>query len=171
MKTLLKPVLLLLTISIPVGVVLLLFTRKGQIDEREAKKKSINIMDLELLERDDSLYRLPEKNYWENIVLILFNKDCELCQSEIKAIAENINKFEKSQLLFLGPNDPETHAFLQNQSTNLLNLKNVKFLYARSGEKFHYLNIKATPSILIFDSDGNIKKSYSGFYPIESLPL
>lgn len=164
--------LLLCTILvIPIFVAIFAMSKKDQLIEKKFNRENILLDELKLFKRDGSKYDLTHIKNNKNTILIIFNKDCEICQVELKAIADDFKKFENSNVLLISSNSESTYQFLNKKPYNLLKRKNVQLLHDNENLLYKKMRIRSTPSILVFDRNHRIKNIYEGFHSLDLLEL
>lgn len=119
---------------------------------------------LEIQLKDGS--KVSVKNLPGKIALILFFPDCDHCQREAAQIQKNIAGFKDYTLYFISsaPFEDITHF---SHTYQLANYKNVVFARAESRDVIETFGPIETPTIFLYDKNGNLIESFSGEVAIE----
>lgn len=119
---------------------------------------------LEIQLKDGS--KVSVKNLPGKIALILFFPDCDHCQREAAQIQKNLAGFKDYTLYFISSAPFEeinhfAHTF------QLANYKNVVFARAESRDVIQTFGPIETPTIFLYDKNGELIESFSGEVAIE----
>ena len=114
---------------------------------------------------DGSQFRLNELK--GNNILVFFQPDCDHCQREGKAIADNLEKFSEYQLYFISVDDfNQMNVFAGNY--DLADKRNVAFARATLDDILNNLGRISPPSLYIY-REGKLIKHLDGEKNIEEI--
>lgn len=101
-------------------------------------------------------------------IFIYFNTECEFCNEEAKIIKENINEFNKSQLVFVSFEKPELiKKFAQKHQ--LKTYDNVYFLCDNKVTFAATFDVNSLPCLVLYDKKQNLIEKIKGQTGIEVL--
>jgi peroxiredoxin len=104
----------------------------------------------------------------DNVILILFQSDCDHCQAEGKQIRKNIKAFEKYTLYFISADAP-TEMEKYAKSLGLNKIENIHFCRTDVQSIIDSFGPIQTPSVFIFSENGKLLKSFIGQTDIENI--
>ncbi len=159
----------LLIMALPLVAVYFALSKSKKLAEGKSSRSNTAISDFKLYKRDSTLYKFEKSD--KNVVMVLFNPGCEICQSAIREIHENFHLFADSRIIFIGPNIKDAYSLLQNQDHDFLAKENVNFLHDPYGSVHVKLKIKSSSAIITFDEAGRIHKIYEGYESIDNIDL
>lgn len=94
-------------------------------------------------------------------IFIYFNTECDYCIHEAESILENLELFEDVYLLFVSNESiSDIKAFAELHQ--LLNQKNIAFLYDHTDTFSSGFDANSIPFILIYNKDGILLKKHKG---------
>ena len=125
----------------------------------EAKLSSFNMYPI--VDLDSVAFKKNTLTPSKPIVVILFNTECGFCQDEAKEIKRNMYVLRNINLLFISA---ETIERIKQFSCeySLSTEQNVFFSKIEEGDLYKIFGNIVMPSVLIYDSKGNLKKRYRG---------
>ncbi|MDY0988870.1 redoxin domain-containing protein [Flavobacterium sp. CFBP9031] len=101
-------------------------------------------------------------------IFIYFNTECEFCNEEAKLIQDNINRFNKSQLVFVSFEEPELiKKFAQKHQ--LTTYDNVYFLCDNKVTFATTFDVNSMPCLVLYDKNQNLIEKVKGQIKVESL--
>ena len=110
--------------------------------------------------------KVSVKNLPGKIALILFFPDCDHCQREAAQIQKNIGGFKDYTLYFISSASFEDINHFAH-TYQLANYKNVVFARAESRDVIDAFGPIETPTIFLYDKNGNLIETFSGEVAIE----
>jgi thiol-disulfide isomerase/thioredoxin len=118
--------------------------------------------------QDSSAFNREDLKRKKETIFIVFSPDCEFCQRETKVLIENIDKFNKVQIVMTTvlPFDQMVEYY------NDFKLANHPIItMGRDGQYFFhtFFNVKYLPAIFIYDKKGRFKKGFEGSVKIEKI--
>lgn len=112
--------------------------------------------------------QLEAKTISENMVLILFQPDCDHCQHEAIDIQKRLAEFSNYQLYFVSSH-PLALITKFAKDYKLNDKPNVHFGSASVESVLSNFGAISAPSIYIYSNDGKLKKSFNGQTDVELL--
>ena len=109
-------------------------------------------------------------NLVENIptIFLYFNSECEHCQSEAEQIRDNVEKFERMQLVFISFEEPKKiMAFATKYKLN--HYGNINFLYDSKVSFPITFDVNSLPTVVIYDKNRKLLEKIKGEVKIENI--
>jgi thiol-disulfide isomerase/thioredoxin len=117
---------------------------------------------------DSTVFTRDDLSKKKDVVMMIFNPECEHCQHEIKAITEHMNDFKKVQFVmisYLGFD--QLKKFYSDYHIadypNIVMGKDNKFFFPV------FYKIRNLPSIFLYDKKHQFKKSFEGSVKLEDI--
>ncbi|GHU81347.1 hypothetical protein FACS1894145_8280 [Bacteroidia bacterium] len=101
-------------------------------------------------------------------LFLFFDSGCELCHEELKQINENREQLQKGQIVFFSTETTEKIQDFLN-SIAFHRQPNQFFLVDTNEELVKTMEIKGTPTAIIYDKDGKQIKRFNGPITVETL--
>lgn len=102
------------------------------------------------------------------IVFLYFNSECEHCQSEAEQIKNNIEKFEKVQLIFISFEEPKKiNAFAKKYK--LIGYDKITFLCDSKVSFTTTFDVNSLPTVIIYDKNKKLLGKIKGEVKIEKI--
>ncbi|MCC9136071.1 peroxiredoxin family protein [Pontibacter silvestris] len=166
-----KRILIILIAAVLIGAGA--FYGLGKFSKSEAKSVSTpketatnNIPWIQLTRLDGS--KIVAHDLESNVVLVVFQPDCDHCQREAKEISEHLSSFKKYDLYFIS--DAEMDKLSQfAKDYKLHGENNVHFVQATANDIFNNFGAIPTPSLYVYSDNGHLEKSFIGETPIENI--
>lgn len=104
----------------------------------------------------------------KDVLIILFNPDCEHCQKETKEIVDSIDRFKNVQIV-MATMMPFEKMTKFNEDYKLANYKNIVV-----GQDDHYFlpvfyKVSNLPYLALYDKKGNLITTFEGAVPIHEV--
>lgn len=130
---------------------------------------SINEVPEFTLQKPDSSYVQINNEYSKSPLFIIhFNSECDFCEEEAKAIAENHVLLKDIQMVFISL-EPLQNIKQFGDTVGLSVLTNVLLGKIDDKTADEILGITTAPQLFIYDKNGKLEKQYKGFTKIETL--
>jgi peroxiredoxin len=102
----------------------------------------------------------------EQMVLVLFQPDCDHCQNEATQIRKRLNAFKDYQLYFISSQPMEAiQKFAKDYK--LYDLPNVHFGFTTVENVLNNYGAISAPSIYIYTKEGRLVESFDGLVDVE----
>lgn len=127
-----------------------------------------HIPSLELVSINGERLLLNEISSGRRTAILFFSPDCEFCLKEIEGIIENRTSLEGADWVFvtLSPLE-EVEAFLMEYPIGVI--QNADVCIDTDLKLFDALDIKAPPSLFIYDADGELEHYNRGAVSIKTI--
>jgi thioredoxin-related protein len=102
----------------------------------------------------------------KNIVLVLFQPDCDHCKDEAKQIEKRLEAFAAYDMYFISSEGLET-ILKFSKDYNLINKPRVHFGYVSVEDVVNHFGSISTPSIYIYKKSGELVQNFDGLVDIE----
>jgi thioredoxin-related protein len=106
------------------------------------------------------------KTLEKNLVLVLFQPDCDHCQDEAKQIQKRLDAFANYQMYFIS-SEPLDVILQFSKDYDLINKPNVHFGSVPVDDVVKHFGSIATPSIYIYKKSGELVQNFDGLVDIE----
>lgn len=157
-----KIILFVLILGLLASAVWLIFSvqqKKEATAEAEVRAESIPAIRLTSISGDT--FSLPQLSTGIATVLIYFNSTCEICQMELKSIAERSSEFDGAQILLVSSQEKvELEEF--SNSHALKNSPNVYWLMDDQMEVAAHYGIRSVPALFSYDKEGKLQGKFQG---------
>ena len=101
-------------------------------------------------------------------IIIFFNSNCEHCQYEARAIAQNISAFTKAHLLFIS--EESKKSIIAFSTIHKLDSSDgVWWLKMQSDDVYKTFGPISVPHIWIYNKQGQLVKEFSGETKVEAI--
>ena len=158
-------ILVILLSGIAFTVFFLLKTNRKYV-KRKADYAKIPSFCLQSIDNDTVTEQMLQKNI--STLFVFFEPGCDLCDTEIKEINLRKNEFSAFQIVFFTLQMPETiRAYLEE--IDFFPDKNMFFLADENAELYTVMEVKSSPSVFIYNSEGVLIKQFSGPVQTETL--
>ena len=141
---------------------------------REIKLK-INIgYEMKILPRftfynlDGSAFSNDSISKSERVIFIHFNTCCDYCIYELEQIIQYADDFKQVKVLLISEEDADQIRTLQSKF-HLKNFTFIKFLHDRNMSYYSYFGTAIIPSVVIYNSNGELIKQFQGETKIETI--
>ncbi len=133
--------------------------KKESVTQAEERAESIPTISLTTISGKN--FSLPQLSSSIPTVLIYFNSTCEICQMELKSIADRISDFDDAHILLISSQE---HTELEEfYSTHpLRNLPNVYWLMDDQLEVAAHYGVRSVPTIFCYDVVGKLQGKFQG---------
>lgn len=154
-----------------IGVAAWLFLKvyQGVNLKKQIEQRQQNLPSVRLLALDSVAFELNKWHQKQSIVLFYFDPHCEHCQHEAKELKKQAQVFQDVQLLWLSTErlwvlrEFEKEYELQKAFSSLIMAQ----ISSQDADK--QFGFRTVPTILIYDSKGNLAKKYVGETKIEAI--
>ena len=159
MKKIILSILILGLLASALGLIFLVQQKKEAATEAEVRAESIP--SISLTSPSGATFSLPQLSYNITTVLIYFNSTCEICQMELKSIADRISDFDDAHILLISSQE---HTELEEfYSTHpLKNSPNVHWLMDEEMEVAAHYGVRSVPAIFCYNSEGKLQGKFQG---------
>ena len=101
-------------------------------------------------------------------LFLYYNSQCEHCQNEAEQIRDNIKKFTTAQLVFISFEEPKKiTAFAKKYK--LIGYDNVTFLFDKQSSFATTFDVKALPTVVIYDKKKKLVEKTKGQIKVEKI--
>lgn len=164
-----KGLLIFLVLLFIVVIFTLTYLSFKKLSEKEDRKENISLLpSLTFSCINGRQVTLRREYNGIRIVLILFNSECDLCTYEAASIAEKINSFGTTPLLFLST-EPLEKIIEFSEAASLSLQENVLFGRADANELESVFKSVRYPNIFVYASDGSLIQEFKGETKVDLL--
>ena len=158
-------ILIALLLSIVLTVFFLSKTNREH-DEQKANYTTIPAFCLPDINNDTITEQALQKDI--STLFLFFEPGCGACDTTMTEINLVKNDFSTFQLVFFTPHTPETISIYLKE-TGFSVGENMIFLSDQNFDLSNAMEVKASPSAFIYNSEGVLIKQFSGIVKIETL--
>jgi len=138
-----------------------LFTVLGYRTLHCVKADTEKIPEFRLQQMNNQSFTNEDIPKGKNVLLVFFDPYCVHCNHEAEKMAENYQKFQNTEILFIswhGLSEIKDFA----KKCHLDGKENITVLWDRSQSLFYIFEIKSFPYMILYDAEGQKKGFFKG---------
>lgn len=164
-----KKILIVALITSVVGVVTWLMLQSYQTlqHKKEMETKMKHLPQISLMGLDSTTITLTPKN--QPTVLFYFDPHCEHCQQEAKELKKQAQAFQGAQLLWLSTERLWVQREFEKEYELQKGFSSLTIAQISPQDADKQFGFRTVPTILIYDSKGNLVKKYVGETKMEAI--
>lgn len=159
---------LLILVLFASGTWLIFSFQKKKKSVTQAEQRSESIPTISLTTISGKNFSLLQLSSGIPTVLIYFNSTCEICQMELKSIADRISDFDDAHILLISSQEnTELEEFYSTHP--LRNLPNVYWLMDEQMEVSAHYAVRSVPALFCYDTMGKLQGKFQGPIKVDVL--
>ncbi|WP_428655087.1 TlpA family protein disulfide reductase [Runella sp.] len=157
-----------LTVGV-IGMATLLFvkTYQGMAAKKQTEQQLQHLPSVALVGLDSTSFALHPNT--KPIVIFYFDPHCEHCQNEANALKKQANAFENVTLLWLSTERLWVLREFEQKYGLQKTIPSLKIAHISPQDADKQFGFRTVPTILMYDTEGNLTKKYVGETKIEAI--